>query len=284
MRGQVSYVSNDESFTNEQMNAGSLSAVGSDLSYDGMRNSSQKIKRSKLKVHPDKVMTLSEWLQKYHMQEDLQNLFVNMDIAMKYIHDQGFYIESFALDRIKLLNDSIRLIRFENLAPFPNDITQQKELVRNNIFLSAVLQIGVYANCIQYFNTDTMQFLKENFNQFSMFLPQEDVPYYKGVIERGASVYYSAFVGERKKRELKELDKQLSGVDGGVNSRGKVLVKSNGLAEPSAEDLIPHNEKENGVIYKDLSKKEAAFARALIYPIMILIFGLTILLLSYLLQ
>ena len=284
MRGQVSYVSNDESFTNEQMNAGSLSAVGRDLSYDGMRNNSQKIKRSKLKVHPDKVMTLSEWLQKYHMQEDLQNLFVNMDIAMKYIHDQGFYIESFALDRIKLLNDSIRLIRFENLAPFPNDITQQKELVRNNIFLSAVLQIGVYANCIQYFNTDTMQFLKENFNQFSMFLPQEDVPYYKGVIERGASVYYSAFVGERKKRELKELDKQLSGVDGGVNSSGKVLVKSNGLAELSAEDLIPHNEKENGVIYKDLSKKEAAFARALIYPIMILIFGLTILLLSYLLQ
>lgn len=284
MRGQVSYVSNDESFTNEQMNAGSLSAVGSDLSYDGMRNNLQKIKRSKLKVHPDKVMTLSEWLQKYHMQEDLQNLFVNMDIAMKYIHDQGFYIESFALDRIKLLNDSIRLIRFEILAPFPNDITQQKELVRNNIFLSAVLQIGVYANCIQYFNTDTMQFLKENFNQFSMFLPQEDVPYYKGVIERGASVYYSAFVGERKKRELKELDKQLSGVDGGVNSSGKVLVKSNGLAELSAEDLIPHNEKENGVIYKDLSKKEAAFARALIYPIMILIFGLTILLLSYLLQ
>lgn len=284
MRGQVSYVSNDEFFTNEQMNAGSLSAVGSDLSYDGMRNNLQKIKRSKLKVHPDKVMTLSEWLQKYHMQEDLQNLFVNMDIAMKYIHDQGFYIESFALDRIKLLNDSIRLIRFEILAPFPNDITQQKELVRNNIFLSAVLQIGVYANCIQYFNTDTMQFLKENFNQFSMFLPQEDVPYYKGVIERGASVYYSAFVGERKKRELKELDKQLSGVDGGVNSSGKVLVKSNGLAEPSAEDLIPHNEKENGVIYKDLSKKEAAFARALIYPIMILIFGLTILLLSYLLQ
>ena len=264
MRGQVSYVSNDESFTHEQMNAGSLSAVGSDLSYDGMRNNLQKIKRSKLKVHPDKVMTLSEWLQKYHMQEDLQNLFVNMDIAMKYIHDQGFYIESFALDRIKLLNDSIRLIRFEILAPFPNDITQQKELVRNNIFLSAVLQIGVYANCIQYFNTDTMQFLKENFNQFSMFLPQEDVPYYKGVIERGASVYYSAFVGERKKRELKELDKQLSGVDGGVNSSGKVLVKSNGLAEPSAEDLIPHNEKENGVIYKDLSKKEAAFARALI--------------------
>ena len=284
MRGQVSYVSNDESFTNEQMNAGSLSAVGSDLSYDGMRNNLQKIKKSKLKVHPGKVMTLSEWLQKYHMQEDLQNLFVNMDIAMKYIHDQGFYIESFALDRIKLLNDSIRLIRFENLAPFPNDITQQKELVRNNIFLSAVLQIGVYANCIQYFNTDTMQFLKENFNQFSMFLPQEDVPYYKGVIERGASVYYSAFVGERKKRELKELDKQLSGVDGGVSSRGKVLVKSNGLAELSAEDLIPHNEKENGVIYKDLSKKEAAFARALIYPIMILIFGLTILLLSYLLQ
>lgn len=278
MRGEVSYVSNDESINNEQMNAGPFSAGDAGFSYNGI----QKIKKSKLKTYSDEIMTLSEWLQKYHLQDDLQNLFVNMDIAMKYIHDQGFYIESFALDSIKLLNDSIRLIRFEKLAPFPNDVLQQKELVRNNIFLSAVLQIGVYANCIQYFNTETMRFLKENFNQFAPFLPQDDIPYYKGVIERGASVYYSAYVGERKKRELQDLDKQLDGDEG--FSRGKVMVKSNGLATISADDFIPHNEKVNESIYKDLSKREAAFVRALIYPILILIFGLTILLLSYLLH
>lgn len=282
MRSQVSYVSNDESIKSKQMNVGSFSAVDGKTSYDDWQNGSPYLKKSNFKVHPDEVMTLSEWLQKYHLQEDLQNLFVNMDIAMKYIHDQGFYIESFALDSIKLLNDSVRLIRFEKLAPFPNDISQQKELVHNNIFLSAVLQIGVYANCIQYFNTETMQFLKENFNQFSIFLPQDDVPYYKGVIERGASVYYSAFVGERKKRELQNLDKQLDGDEG--FSHGKVMVKSNGLSTISADDFIPHNEKANESIYKDLSKREAAFARALIYPMLILIFGLTILLLSYLLH
>ncbi len=223
-------------------------------------------------------ITLNEWLQGYHTNEQLQDLFVNMDIAMKYIHNQGYYISSFALDRVTLLNHSIRQIKFQNLEPLPYDISQKKNVVRDNIFMSSVLQIGLYAKCLQHFTMNTIPSLKENFREFSIFLPPEDVPYYSGIIEKGASVYYSEYVGERKKRDLQNLEKEVS--SNGGESRGKSLVKTNG--NYTAEDFLPHNEEANEIIYASLAKKEAAFVRALIYPILVFILGIVVLFLSYL--
>lgn len=222
------------------------------------------------------VDTLYEWLQEYHSISDYQDFFVNMDIAMKYIHDRGFYITSFALNQIELLNDSIHQVRFKMLEELPSNLNEKKELIRNNIYYAAVLQIGVYAKCLQYFTTEAMQFLKQNFEQFATFLPPEDVPYYRGIVEKGASVYYSSYVGERKRRELEDLDKAVSGMDS--NARGNFIPKSN----YRAEDLIPDNAKANAVIYARLGHREAAFARALIYPIIIVLLGLAVVLLSYL--
>ena len=110
-------------------------------------------------------------------------------------------------------------------------------------------------------------------------MPEEDIPYYRGVIERGASVYLSSYVGERKKRDLNNLDQQINDEGSG---KGKTLVKTNGTSL-TAEDLVPQNIAELQDVYRNLSKKDAAFARALIYPILILLVGLTVLLLSYLL-
>ena len=224
-------------------------------------------------------ITLNEWLMKYHLPDELQDLFVNMDLAMKYIHDQGYYITSFALDSIELLNNSIKQVKFDEVEEMPLNFSQQKELVHNNVFLSTVLQIGVYAKCLQYFTDETMQFLKENFDQFAIFLPEEDVPYYKGIVERGATVYYSEYVGQRKIRDLKNLETQFEN-DGGGKDTGKSLVKKTG--NYTAEDLVPQNTHENEMIYANLAKKDAAFARALIYPVLILLFGLILLLLCYL--
>lgn len=224
-------------------------------------------------------ITLNEWLQSYRTNNQLQNLFVNMDIAMKYIHDQGYYISSFALDRISLLNHSIRQIQFQELAPLPYDISQQKQVVRDNIFMASVLHIGLYAKCLQHFTMNTIPAIKDNFQQFTIFLPPEDVAYYSGIIEKGASVYYSAYVGERKKRDLQNLEKEVS--SGENNSSGKRLVKTNGSAY-TAEDFLPQNEEANERIYASLVKKEAAFARALIYPILVFVLGFVILFLSYL--
>ena len=198
---------------------------------------------------------------------------------MKYIHDQGYYIESFALDTIDILNHSVKQIKFNQLKEMPLDFSSQKDLVRDNIFLSAVLQIGIYAKCLQYFQGEAITYLKQNFGDFSIFLPEEDIPYYRGVIERGASVYLSSYVGERKKRDLNNLDQQINDEGSG---KGKTLVKTNGTSL-TAEDLVPQNIAELQDVYRNLSKKDAAFARALIYPILILLVGLTVLLLSYLL-
>lgn len=224
-------------------------------------------------------VTMQEWLTHYHNQEEYQSLFINMDLAMKYIHDQGYYIASFALDTIDILNHSIKQIKFNQLHEMPLDFSSQKDLVRDNIFLSAVLQIGIYANCLQYFQGEAITYLKQNFGDFSIFLPEEDIPYYRGVIERGASVYLSSYVGERKKRDLNNLDQQINDEGSG---KGKTLVKTNGTSL-TAEDLVPQNIAELQDVYRNLSKKDAAFARALIYPILILLVGLTVLLLSYLL-
>ncbi len=226
-------------------------------------------------------ITLNDWLKDYHTTEQLQNLFVNMDIAMKYIHDQGYYISSFALDRISLLNHSIRQVKFHDLNIFPLDISQQKQVVRDNVFMAAVLHMGIYANCLQYFTMNTIPSLKENFHQFKIFLPSEDIPYYSGIIERGASVYYSSYVGERKKRDLQNLENEVSTDSGDI--RGKSLVKTNGN-NYIAEDFLPNNEGTNELIYASLIKKEAAFVRALIYPVLVFILGLVILFLSCFLQ
>lgn len=279
MLKQDPYVDNNYEYTNQYFSAipPGNSKIVDDFSFSD-------VKRNKLisfQKQEANSITLQEWLDKYHLPEELQTFFINMDIAMKYIHEQGYYIESFALDSIEILNDSIKQIRFDSLQEFPSDFIKQKELVKNNIFLSAVLQIGVYANCLQYFRPETMQFLKENFDQFSIFLPEEDVPYYKGVIERGASVYLSSYEGERKKRDLVNLDKQVS--EDSASSNGKKLIKSN-MSSYNAEDLIPSNEKENEFIYASLSKKDAAFIKILIYPILILLLGITVLILSFLLK
>lgn len=223
-------------------------------------------------------ITLNDWLQSNHTTAQLQELFVNMDIAMKYIHDQGYYISSFALDKVALLDQSVRYIQFQELAPLPYDISQQKHVVRDNIFMAAILHLGIYSKCLQHFTMNTIPAIKDNFQQFTIFLPPEDVPYYTGIIEKGASVYFSSYVGERNKRDLQKLENEIS--SNGGDLRGKSLVRKNG--NYTAEDFLPHNEEFNERIYANLVKKEAAFARALIYPILVFVLGFVILFLSYL--
>lgn len=252
--------------------------------YGGSSNDIKIYNKFPFKQRKVDFTTLNDWLKDYHTNEQLQNLFINMDIAMKYIHEQGYYISSFALDRIALLNHSIRQIQFQELAPLPYDFSQQKKVVHDNIFMSSILHLGLYAKCLQYFTMNTIPAIKDNFQQFVIFLPPEDVPYYSGIIEKGASVYYSEYVGERKKQDLLKLERETSsdGNNNGNNSRGKSLVKTNGAY--TAKDFLPDNEAANEFIYAGLSKKDAAFARVLIYPLLVFLLGVVVLFLAYLVR
>lgn len=293
MKGQIPYIDNSYDSKVEQNNTVSFyndtnlaKLEDSDFSSNSLKYSDfdddYSINKKNIPFNNKQYdsITMKEWLTHYHSQEEYQSFFINMDLAMKYIHDQGYYIDSFALDTIDILNHSEKQIRFNQLHIMPLDFSSQKDLVRDNIFLSAVLQIGVYSDCLEYFHGEAITYLKNNFEDFSLFLPKEDIPYYRGVIERGASVYLSSYVGERKKRDLNNLDQQIN--DDGIG-KDKTLVKTNGTSL-TAEDLVPQNIIELQGVYSNLSKNDAAFARALIYPILILLVGLTILLLSYLLS
>ena len=201
-------------------------------------------------------------------EENMREVFLNMDKAMKYVHNHGYCVKSFSPFEIQVLNNSPRQIKFNTLLEMPNDFTIKEKLKREDIFHSACLQIGLYTNSLRYLKES---FLKENFEEFAKNLPQDDVPYYRGVILRGASIYYCEYLAERKKKDLEMLEKEVNG--DGKNSN-KQLIKSNGNA--FREESMT-NEKINDNIYRQINGlKDAAFVNYLVFPTLILLIGIVI--------
>ena len=126
-------------------------------------------------------------------------------------------------------------------------------MIKEDIYRSSVIQIGLYTNSLNHLNPE---FLKENFDAFSQFIPSDDVPYYRGVIQRGASVYYCEYALEKSKRDMEDLEKQLG------ESNTNVEVNSN-------QDIT--NKKVNDLIYRQINGVgEAAYLNIALIPIIIL--------------
>ena len=169
--------------------------------------------RKKVDLESDNnTNTLSNWLSKEHSQDELRRVFINMDMAMKYIHEKRYCIKSFSPKEIEIINNSLDQIKYNTLLEMPNNMYDQKELIKEDIYSSAFLQIGAYLNnnsmkythqsIDQFLDTLKPQFLKENFDSFSTFLPESDVAYYRGVVQRGVSVYLNEYVNEKSNRDL----------------------------------------------------------------------------------
>ena len=193
-----------------------------------------------------------------------------MDRALKYIHDHGYCIEVFYPTEIKVLNNETDHIQFNKLVELSSDPDIRREMIREDIFNSSLIQVGIYSKSLKYLNPE---FLKENFDDFSQFIPQDDIPYYRGVIQRGASVYFCEFALEKRKRDLEALEKEL-----GENG-GKELIKV-----PDNEDIT--NNKINDQIYRQINgMRDAAFVNLLLIPTIILgvllVFGIVSWLISY---
>lgn len=239
-------------------------------------------KRKEMQVkNKNSNVKLSEWLNSFHSDDELREVFVNMDVAMKYVHEKGYCIKSFNPKEIEILNNSLKQIKYNTLLEMPYNVYDQKELIKEDIYSSAFLQIGIYAKCLQYLKPN---FLKENFNSFTIFLPESDVPYYKGIIERGASVYLSDYVEEKKKRDLQALENEIGGnnnsssnSNSNVNERGKSLIKSNG----HGYELVDQNREINDSIYAQLNRKDAAFINFILLPAVLVILSLVVLILVY---
>ena len=203
--------------------------------------------------------TLSEWISRHHSEEEMRSIFLNMDRALKYIHDHGYCIDVFYPTEINVLNDDDRYIQFKKLVELSKDYELAKEMKKEDIYRSSVIQVGLYTNSLNYLNPE---FLKEQFDSFAQFVPQDDVPYYRGVIQRGASVYLCEYNLEKQKRDLEDMQKQLGDID---ESNRKAI-------EATPSDDVITNKKVNDLIYRQINGMgDAAFLNIAIVPIAILI-------------
>ena len=212
------------------------------------------------------TISLEEWVYFHSTEDERRKAFLNMDRALKYIHEHGFCISVFYPSMIEVLNDRVDHIKFNELMPLPFDERERKNIINEDIFRSSLVQIGIYSNTLKYL---TPEFLKDNFDSFIHFLPNGDIPYYRGIIQRGATVYFSDFANEKTNRDLADLESQLGGSSGNEASNNKSLTKSNGFRagiEPITNDYINDN------IYRQINGlKDSAFISYLIVPTIILI-------------
>lgn len=223
----------------------------SSMNSNRMTSSAHMVRRKNVEQKPTyETISLESWISHYHSEEDMREVFLNMDRAMKYVHDHGYCIKSFHPKDIEIINQQFDQIRFKTLLEMPFDPVERKQYVKEDIYNSSFLQIGIYTKCLYYLKRD---YLKANYADFSQFLPEGDVPYYRGVVERGASVYFCEYDLEKRKRDLMNLEKEVG--DGNVPT------------DKSALNSLDVNEEINSVIYRQISKKnEAAYINFLVYP------------------
>ena len=198
-------------------------------------------------------VSLESWIKVRHSEEELREVFLNIDRAMKYVHDRGYCVKSFHPKEIELMNHELNQIRFKSLLEMPTSPLERKKFIKEDIYNSSYIQIGIYTKCLYWLNQN---YLKENFDSFAQFLPDGDVPYYRGVVERGASVYLCEYDLEKRKRDLASLEKEVGG--DGVPT------------DTSHLDKVDVNEGINSVIYRQINKSnDAAYINYLVYPAII---------------
>lgn len=234
------------------------------------------------------VIMLSTWLDNPHSQEELRNLFINMDVAMKFIHDRGYCIKSFSPDQIEVLNNSLQQIKYNAVLLMPDDYKDRKELIREDIFSSAYLQIASYVNSTahqysnrsitQFVNTLNPSFLKNNFESFEVFLPEQDILYYRSIIRNGKSVYLNEYVIEEQNRSLNSANENFD--NGNSNQNSKKFVKTNG----TGIDYYDQNSQINNSIYSQLNNGDAAFVNFIIFPVIVTSLGLVLMTVAFLLS
>lgn len=210
---------------------------------------------------------LDFWITDHPSAEDIRTVFINMDMALKYIHEHGYCVEVFYPSEIEILNNQLDHIQFKKLIELSKDPSISKTMIKEDLFNSALMQMGLYfySDGLGLTVNDILsnmkpEILKENFDAYSEVVPKDDVPYYRGIILRGASVYFSDFALEKRNREFEELEKQL-GEESDENEKKLMLEQSSHV-----------NDRINDNIYKQINGiKDSAFISTLAIPTLVLI-------------
>ena len=208
-------------------------------------------------------MKIRDWFRSEKNDEKMHKLFYNMSTTMKYIHSYDYYISSFNLSEIEINNpESLTPIQYNHVEKLEENESQEK--INRNIYVLALMQVGAYTNTLDNLNE---KFVKEHFNEFEMFLPEDTVPYLRGVIQRNSPVYYCDYVNERNKREVEKLENEIGEKDGSGNGLGMRQVKASSVG-------MAYADKETQKLYSSLDEKQAAFTGFLILPLIMILIGI----------
>lgn len=194
--------------------------------------------------------------------DEIKNFFLSFDKKMKMYHENNYIITSFRLQDIIVYesnNDGHNVydVDFKYYTEKENtNIT-----MRENIFYSACLAVGVYNNCLSYINPDKPNFLKNNFYLFAENIPSDVVSYYRGVIERDAEVYLTEFVTTSKQQEIDRMKREM---DAEAQKEAE-LQKNKDVPKPKSS------------IQNDTwGTSDAAFSSVALFPIIFSILGILI--------
>ena len=206
-------------------------------------------------------LSLTDYMSSYHDFKDYQQTFYVMDKTLKYIHENNYKVYSFNPDNIFLLNNSdnkTTAVSYQNVVSIGDKPVDE---VHQDMFNLALLEVSIYTSTYPYLKAD---FLRENFKEISMLLPNEDISYYRRNLLEKNYFYYSDYCDARNKNDIEKINKSLE-AEGG---RSRSMVKS-----------TPY-----GAIYQEIADDNSkAFVTRCILPFIIFSLSLLIPLLSIIL-
>lgn len=214
--------------------------------------------------------SVKEWLKYDGHDEELPKLFYNMSATLKYIHSNDYYIRDFNISDININNEeTLSPIEYKNIEKM--ETIEDKEKIPENIHTLALLQLAAYSKTLAYFNPT---FAEQNFQEFELFIPEEDIPYLRGAIQRRSPVYYCDFVNARNQREIERLEKETGGVDSSIGGMSKSKSTAIGRAM---------TDKETERLYKNtFTDGQSGLTTFLILPLTMILLGVILSILTIL--
>ena len=215
--------------------------------------------------------TLDEYTKSYHDNDEYTRLFYVMDSTLKYIHGKGYYVINFNPKNIVVgvTNDNRDFVNFKSIDVMDDDITNK---INNNIYNLAFLEVGLLSETLEHLRPD---FLKQNFSQFKIFIPENLVNYYQMILVNQGHTYLCDYIEIKNKQEITKLNKALE-EEGG---RGISKVKRTGHYGDDEDNKIvpmPLPKKKDNDIAAFATNYALAFvviASSLLIPIIAFLLG-----------
>lgn len=208
--------------------------------------------------------SVKEWLKYEGHDEAMPKLFYNMSSTLKYIHSNDYYISDFNISDIDINNEeTLSPIEYKNIEKIETE--DDRKYIPENIHMLALLQLAAYSKTLDYFNPT---FAEQNFSEFELFIPENDIPYLRGAVQRNSPVYYCDFVDARTQREIEKLERETGGIDNSVGG----MTKSKSTAVGRAM-----TDKETEKLYKNsFNDGQSAFTSFLILPLVMILLGVVL--------